>query len=135
MGHALELALGGHANLIQGIDQTEPLIEWIAGQLTTEPAIILLQQGPQERAAQGPPRALLELQLFQGRDGSRCPGGPAFQGALHKVPLHPAGAQKGIDLFQALTQGEAVNVPDDGGQLRAKFLREGNNLRGHDASV
>jgi hypothetical protein len=53
MGHALHLALGRHAHLVQRIDQAEPLIKRIAGQLTTESTIILLQQRPQERAAQG----------------------------------------------------------------------------------
>jgi alpha-tubulin suppressor-like RCC1 family protein len=103
--------------------------------LATEPAIILLQQAPQDRAPEGSPATLLKPLLFQ-RGGCPRPGTrPACQSALHKVPLRSAVAQKHIDLFQALTQGEVVNVPDNGGQLGAKLLGERNNLAGHDASV
>ena len=60
---------------------------------------------------------------------------PSGQSASHKLLLHATVAQKGIDLFQALAQSEVVNVPDDGGKLRAKFLRERNNLAKHEASL
>jgi len=101
MSKALHFALGGHPDLVQGIHQAEPLIEWIAGQLATEPAIILLQQRAQQRAAQGPARPLLELALLDGRDFSCRRRVPSCQGALDKLLLHSAVAQKSIDLFEA----------------------------------
>ena len=135
MGKALDLALGGHTHLVQRIDQAEPLIERVAGQLATEPAIILLQQGPQDRAPQGPSGTLLKLLLLQRGGFPRPRTRPACQSTLDKVPLRSAVAQKSIDLFQALAQGEVVNVPDNGGQLGAKLLGERNNLAGHEASL
>jgi hypothetical protein len=87
----------------------------VARQLTTQPAVILLQQGPQDRAPQGPARALLKVQLLQ-RARFPCPGHfPACQSALDKIPFHTALKQKSIDLFQALAQNPVVNVPDNGG--------------------
>ena len=35
------------------------------------------------------------------------------QGALHKLRLHAPGVQQSVDFFQALAQGQGINVPDD----------------------
>src|SRR5439155_16063416 len=123
----LQLALGGHPNLVERIDQTEPLIERVAGQLTTESAVILLHEGAQDRAAQRPPRTLLKLALLPGRRLRFGRPLPVGQGPLDKVLLHATFAQKRIDLLQALAQGQVVNVPDNGRQFGAKLLREWNN--------
>src|SRR6266851_6003944 len=98
----LDLALGGHAHPVQRIDQAEPLIERVAGQLATEPAIVFLQEAPQHRAAQGSPGTLLKLLLFPRRWLPPSPTLPDCQSALDKVPLHAALAQKSIDLLQTL---------------------------------
>ena len=99
---ALDLALGGHAHLVQRIDQAEPLIERVAGQLATEPAIVFLQEGPQHRAPEGSPGTLLKLLLFLRRGLPLGRTLPAGQSALHKVALGAALAQKSVDLLQAL---------------------------------
>ena len=50
MGKPMDFALGRDSHLVQGVDQTKPLIERIAGQLTAEPSVILLEQRPQDGA-------------------------------------------------------------------------------------
>jgi hypothetical protein len=131
MGKTLHLALGGHLHQVQRVDPAEPLVEGVAGQLAAEAPIVLLHEGPQDRAPQGPPRTLLKSSLLQRRRlGFREPL-PAGQGALDKVPLHAAIAQKSVDLFQALAQGQIVNVPDNGRQPWAKLLGERNDDRRH----
>ena len=121
--------------MVHRIDLTEPLIERIARQLTTEAALVLLQQGAQERAAQGPARALLELPLFHRRHVLRRRARPSVQGALDKVPLRATVAQEDIDLFQAPPEGQLVHIADKGGQWRAQFLWKGKDLTGHSASL
>ena len=125
------MRLGRHSNLIQRIDAAKPLVEDVAGQLTTEPPIILLEQSSQEIAAKGTARALLELQLFVRAGLALALPIPLFQGALHEIRFGPAAAQEGIDLFQVLPEGRVIDVADDGGQLGAKVLREGNYLASH----
>jgi|GEM_PF-793764 len=88
MGKALHLALGGHTDRVERIDSAEPLIERIARQLTTEPAIVLLQQGMQDRAAQRSTRALLELDLLTGAHGPLGRHAPSFQSPLDEISLH-----------------------------------------------
>jgi len=51
-------------------------------------------------------------------------GVPLFQGAAHELPLHAAGLQKGVHLFQSLPQGQVVHVADDGGERGAELLRK-----------
>jgi hypothetical protein len=119
--------------LIDGIDQTEPLVKGIAGKLAAEAAEILLQQGPQERAAQRTAGTLLMFALLS--NGVLPIGGPLFERARHKLPFHSAVAQQGIDLLEPLTQSPVVNVPDNGGQSWTKLLRERKNIAGHKASL
>src|SRR4051812_30629484 len=91
MGEALQFTLGGNTDLIQRIDQTEPLIKRIAGQLAAEAAKIILQESPQERAPQSPAGALLMFELLLDR-GLTVPG-PLFKRPLHEVSFHSAVAQ------------------------------------------
>ena len=121
--------------MVHRSDLTEPLIERVARQLTTEAAIVFLQQGAQQRAAQGPARALLELPLFHGGQLLRWRSRPSVQGALDKVPLRATRAQAAIDLLQAPLESQVVHIADDGRQLRAQFLGKGNALTGHSASL
>ena len=78
------------------------MIERVAGQLATEPAIVFLQESAQHRAAQRAAGTLLKLSLFVCRRFVCARAVPAGQGALDEVPLHAPGAQKYIDLLQAL---------------------------------
>jgi hypothetical protein len=48
VGEALELALGGDADPVDGVDVTEPLVEGAVGQLAGEAAEVVLKEGPQE---------------------------------------------------------------------------------------
>jgi hypothetical protein len=127
VGIALQLALGRHLNLIQGIDQTKPLIEGIARQLATETSIVLLQEGAQNIAAQGAAAALLKPLLLPGRGGPAGRFKPALQGPFDKLPFQSAAAQKRVDLFQALAQSQVIDIAHDGGQAGPQFGGKGND--------
>ena len=100
------------------------MIERIAGQLATEAPVILLEQRPQNRAAQRSARSLLKLNLLAGRRGLSLLGSPRVECAPHEILLDTPVAQKSIDLFEAFLQDQVIDIPDDGRQLRSKFLRE-----------
>jgi hypothetical protein len=124
MSNALQLALGRHPHLIQRINQAKPLVARAARQLVTQPAIIL--------------RSNVRRIVHRNARRERClnfncstavglPGPddfPVAQGEFNKIPFHTTLPQKRIDLFQTLAQSVVVNVPDNSGQLRTKFLRE-----------
>jgi len=75
---------------------------------------------------------LLEAQLLlRGRSGvgGRLPG---RQRTLEKVTLDTALAQQSIDLLQTQTQGQVVDVADDGGQVGPQFLWKRQDLASHE---
>jgi hypothetical protein len=57
------------------------------------------------------------------------------QRTLDKIPFHTALAQNRIDLFKLLAQTQVVHIANDGWQDRTQFLREGNNVSRHGASL
>ena len=127
MGEPLQLALGGHAHLVQRIHLTKPLIEGIARQGAAKAPIIFLQERAQDRAAQRPPAAPLKLLLLPGGGTTGGVRQPALEGSLHKIGFQAAGLQKALDLFEASAQRQVIHIAHDGGQGRTQLGGKGNN--------
>jgi hypothetical protein len=120
----LELALGGNADHVQGVDITEPLVKGIASQLATKAPEVLLEEGAQEVATQSLAGAFLITGLFTdgGRTGTLLE--PGLQTGGDEVFLEPTLTEDGVNVGEALVEGQIVDVADDGGQSRPKFFRE-----------
>src|SRR6266536_3262876 len=129
MREALQLTLGRHPHLLQAIDQAEPLIERIPGQRATEASIILLQQRAQNRAPKRSPTAQLKVPLLAAAHPALCSRQPSLQSAFHEIPLHAAAIQKSLDLLQAFSEGEVIDIAKDGWQSRPQFGRKRDELR------
>ena len=125
----------GHSHLVERIHQAKPLIQRIASQGAAEASIILLEQRSQKGATKRPPAAQLKSLLLPSR---RCLGSrrqPTFQGFFHKIPFHAADAQKTVDLFEPLAQGQVIDIAHNGGQTRAQFRGERNHQARHGARL
>lgn len=103
--------------------------------MDAEAAIILLEEGAQEIAAQGAAGTPLMAGLLGGARSTLAAAGPAIERTLEKIAFDTALAQERIQLMKALAEGVVVDVADDGGQSGPKFFRKGKDLAGHKGSL
>jgi hypothetical protein len=131
----LELALGGNADHVQGVDVTEPLVKGVAGQLAAKAPEVLLEEGAQEVATQSLAGAFLITGLFTGGGRAGTLLEPGLQRGSDEVLLQATLTEDGVDVGEALVEGQIVDVADDGGQSGPKFFRERKDLCCHAARV
>lgn len=103
--------------------------------MDAEAAIVLLEEGAQEIAAQSAAGTPLITGLLGGGRFTVAGTGPAIERTQEKIAFDPALAQEGIHLVKALAECVVVDVADDGGQSGTKFFRKGKDLAGHAISL
>jgi len=135
LGEALELALGGDADAVNGVEVTEPLVEGAAGELAGEAAEVVLNQCAKEVASEGAAGALLEAGLLGSAREGFGTGEPGVQSQLDEEALDACVAEKGVDVLKLAAQGEVVDIAENVGKPGSEVLRKGKDLTWHAASV